>query len=93
MGIPRQAAGTHPTGMHSCLELIILQHSCVVFCRLMHMLILLSVNRQAFVLNRSNLAELYSAVQQHQPKQGPLSSQPGMDSISVKSSMVRTIVN
>ena len=47
----------------------------------------------AFVLNRSNLAELYSAVQQHQPKQGPLSSQPGMDSISVKSSMVRTIVD
>ena len=47
----------------------------------------------AFVLNRSNLAELYSAVQQYQPKQGPLSSQPGMDSISIKSSMVRTILN
>ena len=42
----------------------------------------------AYILNRANLAEIYSTVQQHQPKHGPLSNLPGMDSISVKSSMV-----
>ena len=44
----------------------------------------------AFILNRTNLTELYSAVQQHQPKLGPFSSLQGMDSISVKSAMVIT---
>ncbi|XP_064604827.1 conserved oligomeric Golgi complex subunit 6-like [Liolophura sinensis] len=48
------------------------------------------VSEQAsFVLTRVGLVHLYGIVQQHQPKQGPLSSLPDLDSLTVKSSMTR----
>ncbi|XP_064638798.1 conserved oligomeric Golgi complex subunit 6-like [Lineus longissimus] len=48
------------------------------------------VSEQAsFVLTRAGLAQIYSVVQQHQPKQGPLSSIQGMDGITIKSAMNR----
>ncbi|XP_053378010.1 conserved oligomeric Golgi complex subunit 6-like isoform X2 [Mercenaria mercenaria] len=46
------------------------------------------VNEQAaFILNRVDLAHIYGTIQQHQPKQGPLSSIQGLDPITVKSAM------
>lgn len=46
------------------------------------------VSEQAsFVLNRVGLAHIYATVQQHQPKQGPLSNLPGMDMLATKSAM------
>lgn len=46
------------------------------------------VNEQAaFVLNRISLADIYRVIQQHQPKQGPLSNIQGMDALTVKSAM------
>ncbi|KAH3820573.1 hypothetical protein DPMN_122317 [Dreissena polymorpha] len=46
------------------------------------------VNEQAaFVLSRVDLAHIYSTIQQHQPKLGPLANLPGMDPITVKSAM------
>ncbi|XP_060599820.1 conserved oligomeric Golgi complex subunit 6-like isoform X2 [Ruditapes philippinarum] len=41
----------------------------------------------AFILNRVDLAHIYGSIQQHQPKQGPLSSLQGLDAITVKSAM------
>ncbi|KAI0217702.1 Conserved oligomeric Golgi complex subunit 6 [Lamellibrachia satsuma] len=48
------------------------------------------VSEQAsFVLNQSGLAYLFGTVQQHQPKQGPLSALQGMDSVTVKAAMTK----
>lgn len=48
------------------------------------------VSEQAsFVLNRANLAQVYGTIQQHQPKQGALSSIQGMDSQTVKTAMTK----
>ncbi|CAH2224999.1 conserved oligomeric Golgi complex subunit 6 [Pelobates cultripes] len=48
------------------------------------------INEQAsFVLTRLGLSQIYSCVQQHRPEQGPLANIPGMDSVSLKASMVQ----
>lgn len=41
----------------------------------------------AFILNRVDLAHIYGTIQQHQPKNGPLSSLQGLDPLTVKSAM------
>uniref|UniRef100_A0A8C2I0V7 Conserved oligomeric Golgi complex subunit 6 n=1 Tax=Cyprinus carpio TaxID=7962 RepID=A0A8C2I0V7_CYPCA len=48
------------------------------------------INEQAsFVLTRAGLSHIYSCVQQHTAEQGPLANLPGMDSTSLKTSMVQ----
>ncbi|CAH1781027.1 unnamed protein product, partial [Owenia fusiformis] len=47
----------------------------------------LTSEQASYILNSIDMAQMYGLVQQHQPKQGPLSVLPGMDPITVKSAM------
>ena len=48
------------------------------------------VNEQAeFILTKTELIEIYKSIQTHDPKiHGPLANKAGMDSVSLKTSMV-----
>jgi hypothetical protein len=50
------------------------------------------INEQAhFVLTKTDLLEVYKSIQNHDPKQGPLVNQIGMDSVALKAATVSLV--
>lgn len=51
------------------------------------------INEQAyFILSKSDLLDIYKAIQNYDPKvQGPLSKKLGMDTVTLKTAMVNLI--